>query len=335
VTTKEGDFREVGDGVYAYLQNGSWGFSNAGLVAGGDTSLLVDTLYDLTLTRRMLEVMERATPAAQRIGTVVNTHANGDHCWGNAAIAGARIVSSRNAAQEMRELSPRLMATLVRASRLISRSGPVARGLLGLLGRVGIARAAALSQAADFVVDAFGAFDFGAVTLKLPTDTFDGRLTMSIGNKTLELIEVGPAHTKGDALVYLPRERVAFSGDILFIGSHPVIWEGPVRNWIAACDRLLALDVDVIVPGHGPLTDRTGVAETKAYWETLVDVATRGLTAGASPDAIVSELLARDFGGWTERGRLAVNVDTICRELSGDRSVRDPLSLLARMARAQ
>ncbi len=335
MTTEQGPLREVGDGVYAYLQTGSWGFSNAGLIADDGTSMLVDTLYDLKLTRRMLQVMERATPAAGRIATVVNTHANGDHCWGNAAVAGAKIVSSRNAALEMRELSPRLMATLVRASRLVAQSGPVARGLLGLLGRVGISRAAALSQAADFVVDAFGTFDFGGVSLTLPTDTFDGRLTMSVGGKTVEVIEVGPAHTKGDAIVYLPRERVAFSGDILFIGSHPIMWEGPVRNWIAACDRLLALDVDVVVPGHGPLTNHAGVAKTKAYWETLVDVSTRGLAAGASPDAIAAELLARDFDGWTERGRLAVNVDSICRELSGDRSHRDPLSLLARMARVE
>jgi cyclase len=326
---------EVGDGVYAYLQRGGWGFSNAGLVNGGETSLLVDTLYDLRLTRQMLDVMQSATPAAHHITTVVNTHANGDHCWGNAAVSGAKIVSSRNTALEMRELSPRLMATLVGASRAIARSGPVARGLLRLLGRVGIARAAALSQAADFVVDAFGAFDFEGVSLKLPTDTFDGRLTLSLGDRTIEVIEVGPAHTKGDAIVYLPRERVAFSGDILFVGSHPIMWEGPVRNWIAACDRLLGLDVDVIVPGHGPLTDHAGVAKTRAYWQKLVDVTTRGVAAGASSEDITSELLAGDFDGWTERSRLAVNVDTIYREVSGVRSNRDPLSLLARMARVE
>jgi cyclase len=327
--------QEVGDGVYAYLQRSGWGFSNAGLVADGGTSLLVDTQYDLGMTRRMLDVMRSATPAARHIATVVNTHANGDHCWGNAAIDGAKIVSTRNAALEMGELSPRLMATLVGAARVVARSGPGARRLLSLLRRVGVSRAASLSEAADFVVEAFGAFDFGGVSLKLPTDTFDGRLTMKVGDKTLELIEVGPAHTKGDAIVYLPRERVAFSGDILFIGSHPIIWEGPVQNWIAACDCLLALDVDVIVPGHGPLTDHDGVARTKAYWETLVDVSTRGLAAGATPEAIAAELAAQAFDGWTERSRLAVNVDTICRELAGQRSERDPLALLAKMARLE
>src|ERR1700751_482737 len=72
---------EVGDGLYAYLQpDGGWGWSNAGLVVGGEGALLVDTLFDLHLTERMLREMRRAVPAAQRIETLVNTHAHGDHC---------------------------------------------------------------------------------------------------------------------------------------------------------------------------------------------------------------------------------------------------------------
>jgi glyoxylase-like metal-dependent hydrolase (beta-lactamase superfamily II) len=63
-------------------------------VTDGDAALLVDTLFDLRLTAEMLESMRRATPAAARIGTVVNTHANGDHCYGNALMAGSEIISS-------------------------------------------------------------------------------------------------------------------------------------------------------------------------------------------------------------------------------------------------
>src|SRR6201995_1899727 len=71
---------ELGDGLYAYLQpDGGWGWSNAGLITGGGTSLLVDTLYDLRLTRQMLDAM---APVAERhpIDAAVNTHANPDHC---------------------------------------------------------------------------------------------------------------------------------------------------------------------------------------------------------------------------------------------------------------
>ena len=80
--------QEVGDGLYAYLQpDGGWGWSNAGLIADGDATLLVDTLFDLPLTERMLRSMRDAVPAAARIGTLVNTHANGDHCFGNQLVS--------------------------------------------------------------------------------------------------------------------------------------------------------------------------------------------------------------------------------------------------------
>jgi cyclase len=337
MTTKqeqEPELREVADGVFAYLQKGSWGFSNAGLVAAADGALLVDTLYDPKLAARMLDRMRRAVPGARRIETVVNTHANGDHCWGNQLLRDANIVSTKAAAAEMAELSPKLMAALVRASRLISALGPLARTPLRMLGRIGVARAGALADAAEFIADHFGAFDFRAVSLTLPTTTFSGLASLRVGDRSVEVIEVGPAHTQGDAIVHLPKERVAFAGDILFIGSHPIVWEGPVANWIAACDRLLELDVDVIVPGHGPVTDKEGVRRTKRYWERLTETARKGREAGAGADEIARGLLAEAFDGWTEAHRLVANVDAICRELARDRSRVDPIVQLARMARS-
>jgi cyclase len=113
----------------------------------------------------------------------------GTIAWGNQLVEGASIVSSRAAAEEMRELPPRRMTALVGAAARVARFGQGTR--------------------------------------------------------------LGPAHTKGDLLVHLPKERVVFTGDILFVGSHPIVWEGPISNWIAACDRILALDPAVVVPGLG------------------------------------------------------------------------------------
>ncbi len=326
---------EIADGVYAYLQQGGWGFSNAGLIASGGATLLVDTLYDLRLTEQMLAELRRAVPAAARIDTLVNTHANGDHCWGNQLVEAGRIVSSRAAAEEMLELSPQLMAMLVSAARLIARAPAPMRGALRLLGRLGVPRIGALTESADFVVDAFGAFEFGKISLTLPTETFSGSLQLQVGDTPVELIEVGPAHTKGDVLVYLPRQRVVFTGDILFMGSHPIMWEGPVANWVRACDRLLALDVDVIVPGHGPVATKDGVRETRAYWSELVEAVTKGRSQGARAEEIAIELYRSAHRGWSEASRMAVNVDTIYRELAQAAGQPDPVARVAQMARIE
>lgn len=325
---------EVGAGTHAYLQTGSWGFSNAGLITDGEASLLVDTLYDVKLTERMLRVMRDAVPAAKRIGTVVNTHANGDHCWGNQVVADSEIISSRAAAEEMLELKPRLMQVLLKGAGGIAKLPSVARAALGVLGKLGVPRVGPLAEAADFVQECFGAFEFGDIKLTLPTRTFEGKLTLHVGDKLVELIQVGPAHTKGDLIVWLPKERVVYTGDILFIGMHPIVWEGPISNWIAACDRLLELDADVIVPGHGPITDNAGVRETKAYWEQMLEIAKRGRAQGTTPDTEARNWLADgDNPKWTEAHRLVVNLDTAYRDLANDRSQRDPLEMFARMSR--
>jgi glyoxylase-like metal-dependent hydrolase (beta-lactamase superfamily II) len=323
---------EVGDGTLAYLQQGSWGWSNAGLVTSRGDALLVDTLYDLNLTRRMLDTMRRRVPAAENIETVVNTHANGDHCWGNQLVSGAEIVASRRAAHEMRDLSPGLMKTLVRASRIALALGERAQVVTSLLGRVGVGRAVSFGEAARFVVDKFGVFDFEGIELTPPTTTFDGRLDLQVGDKDVQLIEVGPAHTQGDVIVHVPVDRVVFSGDILFIESHPIMWDGPVENWIAACDRILELDVDKVVPGHGPLTDKPGVQRVKDYWVYLRDECRKRFDAGMTAAQAARDIAFDAFARWTESERIAVNVDTIFRGFAGDRSKRDPLAMLAQMA---
>lgn len=324
------EFQEIGDGVFAYLQQGGWGFSNAGLIRSRQGAMLVDTLYDLVSTRRMLESM-RSVLGAQALDAVVNTHANGDHCWGNGAVGQARIISSRAAAEEMLELSPRLMRALVQASRAITRLGPAAKAPLRLLGRLGFAQASALADAAQFVVESFGPFEFGGLRLRVPDQTFEGRLVLDVGDKKVELLEVGPAHTRGDVVVHVPEDRVVYTGDILFIGSHPIAWEGPVDNWIAACERILALNAQVVVPGHGPLTDARGVREVRDYWVRLQADAREAHRAGLSPEAAAHELRPRYPGGESER--LVVNLATLYRELRGDTKAAHPLLLLGAMGR--
>src|SRR5262245_15333986 len=196
---------ELGDGCFAYLQpDGGWGWSNAGLIVGDGTSLLVDTLFDLRLTGEMLDAMKPHTVAAP-ITTLVNTHANGDHCFGNQLVDGAEIVTSTATAEEMADVPPELLA-----------------GLTAAPGEVG-----------DLFRALFGPFDFSGITPTGPTRTFDGRLELDVGGRPVELIEVGPAHTRGDVLVHSPTDRTIFTGDILFIGRAPIGWAGPVAHWLA------------------------------------------------------------------------------------------------------
>ena len=284
---------EVGQGAYAYLQpDGGWGYSNAGLLVGDGRSLLVDTLFDLKLTEAMLGAMRSVTDGSP-IGTVVNTHANGDHCYGNQLVGGAEIVASSATAHEMTEVPPAMMAALNAAD-----------------GEVG-----------DLFRSFFGDFDFSGIDLAMPTRTFDGRLDLDVGGRVVELIEVGPAHTKGDTIVHCPETKTVFTGDILFIGGAPIVWAGPLENWIAACDLIVALDAEVIVPGHGPLTDKAGVVHVRDYLSSVLEGATQLQREGVDAFEAARELVTRlhgtskPFSSMGEFGRMAVNVDTVYRGL--------------------
>jgi glyoxylase-like metal-dependent hydrolase (beta-lactamase superfamily II) len=269
----EKGLHDLGNGAYAWLApDGSWGWSNAGLVVDGEASLLVDTLFDLKLTQEMLDAMRRAEPrAAASIGTLVNTHANGDHCHGNQLVAGAEIIASTASAEEMDELPPEAMAALMR--QIADDPGPLA----------------------SFMRHCFGAFDFEPVKHTPPTRTFDGRLDVTVGDKRVELIEVGPAHTRGDVIVHVPADRTVYTGDILFIEGTPIMWAGPVQRWIDACRLIEGLDVETVVPGHGPITDRRGAAAMRGYLEYVRVEARKRYDAGvASADAARDIDLARE-----------------------------------------
>ncbi len=299
---------DIGNDCFAYLQpDGSFGWSNAGLVRGEGTSLLVDTLFDLPLTRAMLDAMKDVTRRAP-VATLVNTHANGDHCWGNELVEGAEIVASRTCREEMlSELQPEMLAGLMQAE--------------------------GLGRGADYLRERMRPFDFTGITVTPPTRVFEGRLALDVGGTGVDLIEVGPAHTGGDVIAHVPSARTVFTGDILFVDGTPIMWRGPVGNWIRACDLILELDPEVIVPGHGPLTDRRGVERMKDYLTTIAGEARRLFDEGVPADEAARRMAGGRFASLPDRERIAVNVDTLYREFRGELGTSaDIMGLLDLMA---
>jgi glyoxylase-like metal-dependent hydrolase (beta-lactamase superfamily II) len=299
----------LGDGAWAYVQpDGSWGWNNAGLITDGDQSLLVDTLFDERLTAQMLRSLQQTVGVrGEEIDLLVNTHANGDHTFGNRLVEGARIIASRACAEEMSDMPPQVLAELMRQAP--------AMGTLG-----------------EYLLHCFSDFDFAGVSLREPDETFSGEHTLSVGDKQVHLIEVGPAHTAGDVLVHVPDNRVVYTGDILFIEGTPIMWQGPVGNWIRACDRILGMDVEVIVPGHGPLTDKQGVRRVQEYLRYIDGEARQRHAAGLSAEEAAKDIALGSYASWSDAERIAVNVDTLYREYRGDDSPPDVMRLFTLMA---
>lgn len=315
---------EIGPGVYAWLvPNGSWGEANAGLIVGDGASCLVDTLWDARLTRAMLDAMAPVLATAP-IRTVLNTHADGDHWWGNGLLDGAAILATERARADMHVNEPRTMRLFAGAGRFLG-AAPVAPWR-----RIGRYFAAMCAP-----------YAFGEAAPQLPTRTFAGEITLDIGGRAVRAIEAGPAHTAGDAMVHVPDAGVLFAGDLLFIGSTPVMWAGPVENWLKALDLMDDLKADIIVPGHGPLTDGEGVALVRRYWTMAAGEAKRhyaaGLTASEAARAILAGAAFADspFADWDSPERIMTNVHMLYRQYGGRRAALgtgEKVAILARQA---
>ena len=286
---------ELGNNLYAWLQpDGGWGWSNAGMICDSGQSLLVDTLYDVPLTETMLRAYRGVAPDSMRdINLLINTHRNGDHCNGNCCCGEARIIAHRNTRDKMLQESPAMMAGLLEG-------------------------AADMGELGAYLTHCFGAFDFASVRQTLPTQVFDDELSLSVGTKRVQLKYVGPAHTDGDILVYVPDDKTLYTGDMLFIEGHPILWDGPVQNWLDACEYMLGLDVDAIVPGHGPITNKTGVRAVYDYFAYISSEARRRFEAGMSYEEAARDIALTDYDSWGDAERIIINCATLYREFGGD-----------------
>jgi glyoxylase-like metal-dependent hydrolase (beta-lactamase superfamily II) len=332
---------EVGPGCHAWLQpNGGWFESNAGLVVGDGESLLVDTLADLALTRRMLGAMAQPTAAAP-IRTLVNTHSDVDHVAGNQLVEGAEIVSSRRSAALMREQNPGSLEGFRKLAQAMRAVGRLPLPVVGSLPLPRVPRVR-LRTIGDYLVDMLAPFEFGGIEVTPPAREFEGVESLSVGGRKVRLIEVGPAHTPGDLMVHVPDAGVVYTGDILFAGVTPIMWAGPVANWIAALDTLLELDAGTYVPGHGPVCGRDEAEALKRYWTWLEAAARHRFGLGMSPwQAARDILLAPDFrthewSRWLGPERILVNLVTLDKErrgqLGGEASPRELIATFSRVA---
>ncbi|MGH1352994.1 MAG: MBL fold metallo-hydrolase [Methyloligellaceae bacterium] len=312
---------DLGNGIYAWMvPNGSWGESNAGLVVGKDSSLLIDTLWDHNYTQQMLDAMKTVTETAP-IKTLFNTHADGDHFWGNHLLKDIDIIASEASMNDMNHHKPVQMALFKKVGQFFSML-PMKK----------------YRRAGHWMKSMVQPYKFGEVIHTPAKRGFNDRMTLDVGGRDVELIEVGPAHRPGDAMAYIPDSKILFTADILFINCTPVMWKGPVENWIKALDLILEMDVGKIVPGHGPITDKAGVQKVKDYWIFVSKQARQKFEAGVKPaDAAYQIAESQAFTssiymGWDSPERLMTNCHTLYRNFQSNMKPMSRMEIIGMMA---
>ena len=275
--------------VHAAIQSRTGtGWSNSGFVDAGG-GLVVDTLYDVRLTRELASLYAEVRPDAP--SRLVNTHHNGDHCWGNQVFAGAEIIAHRGCAERFFDFPPE------RAETIRTMPDP--------------------PEAMRAIHEEWADFDFSDVVLTPPTVVLDHDTTIDLDGVRVDLLHVGPAHTEGDLVVHLPNDGVVFMGDVLFNRCTPIGWEGSTDNWIAALRRVEELEPEWVVPGHGPLCGVDGLRDARRYFEEVQRHAQASFAAGESVLECCTGIDLGEWARWDEPWRLAANVHRVYRECAG------------------
>ncbi|WP_063762426.1 MBL fold metallo-hydrolase [Streptomyces sp. NRRL F-5123] len=309
--------RSLTPNVHAWLPDGhaTWGMANCVVVTGRGTgpgtALLVDTPYTAGMTRQLQRLVAGLGNGSQGEGgfvvrTVVNTHGNGDHSYGNALFPGADVIATdANGEHLCAEPEPAVLAGLVAAADPATPMGAYMRRHFARYG------------------------DFGGVTPLHPNRTFSGELDLDVDGVAVRLIEVGPAHTAGDLIVHLPQEGVVCAGDVVFNEDHPVHWAGPLESVHAACVRILECDPRVVVPGHGPVMTPADVRRYADYLLDLREVIHRGHAAGRPLPVLAADLLAADpYPQWGLSERMAILAAVEYRALEGATDRADLVALV-------
>jgi cyclase len=273
----------AGSGVQAAIAKPDRGaVGNAAVVDLGTETVVVDTHLSPAAARELRAAAEEVT--GREPAWVLNTHWHADHVLGNPEFPSATIVSTG--------LTRELIAT-VGADRLAAQKQSLAADLPSELERL---RAAGDEEGAE-LLEAHAA-ELPALSHRLPDETFDDRREWG----GAEALTFGGGHTESDSFLLVSEAGVLVAGDLVVVGMQPWAGHGDPGAWASILDRMLELDWETCVPGHGPVSGREVVEPLRDYLLTLDET-----VRGGEPEP---ELPAR-FHDWGQREMWSTNVGAL------------------------
>jgi cyclase len=270
---------EIASGVYAWI--GVNGDSNAGAVQTSDGLLAIDAQQTKELGRSFRAAIEKAT--GRSTTQLVDTHLHLDHTAGNVAFADIPILAQ--------EITLRSMEAFLGAASdnrwLVSDPGQKLHLFFG-------SNLQALVPPGDplerWFLERVSGPGYDTIELIGPSETFGDRMVFQHTEGALYADYWGPAHCDGDLILHIPCQNIAFLGDLLFVGRFPWLGDCDLNGWISHLDRILTLDIDTVVPGHGGIGTLKEVAEFHDLLTSLRTAVQVAVSAGWSEEAAVRDI---------------------------------------------
>lgn len=273
----------IADGVFVIGDGRVPLVPNIGVIIGEHAALVVDTGLGPRNGALVYDIARTLAGDRQLFLTI--THFHPEHGFGAQAFGGATIIYNRSQHEEFREKAYGYLQTF--------------RGL------------------GDAITQQLEGVEFIE-----PQIVYDGSADLDLGGKVVQLRTWGRAHSRGDQVVFLPTERVLFTGDLVENRFYPIFPFFPPydvdvdgRHWLTVVEELTRLDPRIVVPGHGAVGDASLLATTHEYLTLLSSETKRLAAAGSSTEAIIAALdqqLRTRYPDWdtSEPWRIATGVQT-------------------------
>lgn len=279
------EVKEIAKGVYfryssisATDKNVPFGGSNHAWVVFEDYVVVIDANFPKE-ARDVIAAVKKTTDKPIRY--VFDTHHHGDHAYGNAvfAEAGASIIAQTHCA------------------RLLRVNGP--------------------KEFADAGKGPGGREDIAKSKLKVPNVVFDDKLVLDDGKQRVEFHYLGHAHTVGDAVAYLPKQKILCTGDACLNGAFNYMGHGDSASWIQVLEKMQQFDVQLVCPGHGPLADKSLIERQKRYFVDLREQVGKAVAAGKNEKEVIASIDMPWYKEWTGVTPPVDNIKHVYGELTG------------------
>ena len=263
---KKVSFTKLSDHAYAYTAEGD---PNTGIVIGDDAVMVIDTQATPVMAQDVIRRIREVTD--KPIKYVVLSHYHAVRVLGASSYQPEHVIASDDTLSLIRERGEQDKASEIgRFPRL------------------------------------FRAVESVPAGLTWPTMTFQGRMTLWLGKLEVQLIQLGRGHTKGDTVVWLPQEKILFSGDLVEFDATPYAGDAYFSDWPQTLDNIAALKPEKLVPGRGAALENVeqvakGLAGTRSFIADVYAAVKAGAAAGKDLNTVYRETMEAvrpKYGHW-------------------------------------
>ena len=287
VPTWEPGVKQLAPNIYAYIQSKATWYWSNAGFIVGNDYVVV--VDSLATVGLTQKFRDEIRKMTDRpIRYLINTHHHGDHTYGNHVFAGATIVSHDRCRRELTE-APMMDPNLLNTI--------------------------------------FPEFDFRGIAAAPAHITFDRQLTLYMDGQEIRLLHFGTGHTIDDIIVYLPDERIIFTGDFIFLYSTPLGMEGSFAGWLKNLDAMAKLGAGTYVPGHGPVCGTEGLNLCRDYLVFVQGEAKKRFDKGMSVDEAAEDIRLGPFRQWPNHERILLNLERLWREFRGEDPVTSKVDI--------